>query len=251
MTPQRLDVVFQIHWTGRWHVGSGYESAGADRLIRRLGGSRGAPFVPGSQIKGVLRHHCERVLMSFGGEAVDPHATSGEQTRKLVEHFGPLARSRLMVDRLFGTRYQGECLFVDNALPRNTAASVSSLRTRTAVDRVSGTVLEQHLFTTEYAEGAESALDGRLRARHPAGVLTCEGDGFPYEYALLIAALLSLDNLGGDKSAGLGRCRFEIPPTGIIWNGETVEARNALASFEQCQGEWLEWVETVRAESQE
>ena len=59
MKPQRLDLCYHIVWRGRWHVGSGYQSAVADRLVQRL--LDGAPFVPGSQIKGVLRHQWRTV----------------------------------------------------------------------------------------------------------------------------------------------------------------------------------------------
>ena len=36
MQPQRLDLCYKIVWTGRSHVGSGYQSAVADRLLRRM-----------------------------------------------------------------------------------------------------------------------------------------------------------------------------------------------------------------------
>ena len=107
MKPQRLDLCYDIVWQGRWHVGSGYQSAAADRLLQRL--PDGAPFVPGSQIKGVLRHQCERLALALGLEAVDPHDGSEEHNQRLVKHFKPLAKSELVVDRLFGSRYQGEC----------------------------------------------------------------------------------------------------------------------------------------------
>lgn len=243
MNPQRLDLGYRIVWQGRWHVGSGYQSATADRLLRRL--PDGRPFVPGSQIKGVLRHQCEQLALALGLEAVDPHAVSEAQNQRLVKHFSPLARSELVVDRLFGSRYQGECLFVTNAMPISSeATSATPVQARTAIDRLTGTVMEQRLFTTELAQG-DTSMQGKIRARHPAGVLTQEGDGFPYEYALLVAALLSLSTLGGDKSVGLGRC--EMPVESLRWNGQPVLQDNALQSFGE--EEWGEWVNTLREES--
>lgn len=243
MKPQRLDLCYRIVWKGRWHVGSGYRSAVADRLLRRL--HDGSPFVPGSQIKGVLRHQCERLALALDLEAVDPHASSEEHDRQLVKHFTPLAKSKLMVDRLFGSRYQGECLFVTNAASTSSEAkSATFVQTRTAMDRVTGTVMEQHLFTTELTEG-DIELRGTIRARHPAGVLTQEDDGFPYEYSLLIAGLLSLDALGGDKSVGLGRCRIDLEV--LRWNDEDISKEDALQSFED--GEWNEWVDILREEA--
>ena len=133
MTPQRLDIGYRIAWKGRWHVGSGYGSAAVDRLQQRLGGA-GAPFVPGSQVKGVLRHQCERLALALGLEAVDPHAGAGEGDRSLVEHFRPLAKSKLLIDRLFGSRYQGECVFVTNAVPSKAEKGTPAVAARTAID---------------------------------------------------------------------------------------------------------------------
>ena len=110
--------------------------------------------------------------------------------------------------------------------------SGTAVQARTAIDRVTGTVREQHLFTTELAEG-DVILQGGIRARHPAGVLTQEEDGFPYEYSLLVAGLLSLDTLGGDKSVGLGRCELSIESESLRWNGESVSVEQALKCFEE------------------
>ena len=272
MKPQRLDLCYRIVWQGRWHVGSGYQSAVADRLLQRL--PAGAPFVPGSQIKGVLRHQCERLAPALALEALDPHAGSEEHNQLLVKHFTPLAQSDwvldphagseehnqllvkhftplaqsdLVVDRLFGSRYEGECLFVANAVPVSSdEESPTSVQARTAIDRVTGTVMEQHLFTTELTEGSIN-LQGSIRARHPAGVLTQYDGGFPYEYALLVAALLSLDALGGDKSVGLGRCEIQLKEDTLHWNGRCIPLDDALQSFEE--HEWGVMLKLLREES--
>ena len=265
---QRLNVRYRITWEGGWHVGSGFRTTATDRLIQRIGGTSGQPFVPGSQIKGVLRHTCERLAQALGLKFVDPHATSGEQQRLLVKHFGPLRTNRLLVDRLFGTRFQGDCLFVDNATaeppdaphgpckghsaseqtkPNRTPATL--VRTRTAMDRVTRTVKERHLFTTEIADQGIT-LVGRIRARHPAGVLTQYDNGFPYEYALLLVGLMSIDRLGGDKSSGLGRCRVEIEQ--VLWNGSQMDIDECLSPLEDIAefepDELVQWLQDVRAE---
>lgn len=245
MKPQRLDLCYRIIWKGRWHVGSGYQSAVADRLLRRL--HDGFPFVPGSQIKGVLRHQCERLAWALDLKAVDPHS-SEKHNQQLVKHFTPLAKSKLVVDRLFGSRYQGECLFVTNAAPASSGEkNTTSVQTRTAMDRVTRTVMEKHLFTTELTEG-DIALQGTIRARHPAGVLTQEAaDGFPYEYSLLIAGLLSLDALGGDKSVGLGRCEIKLKEKSLRWNDGDISKEDALQSFDE--SDWGVMLEMIREEA--
>ena len=246
MGPQRLDLCYEIVWKGRWHVGSGYQSAVADRLLRRMEGVNRDPFVPGSQIKGVLRHQCERLALALGFEAINPHAATKDDEQNLLAHFTPLANSKLIVDRLFGNRYQGECLFVTNAMPvSSNAENEAVVRTRTAIDRVTGTVMEQHLFTTELVEG-EINLRGQIRGRHPAGVLTQYDNDFPYEYALLVAGILSLETLGGDKSTGLGRCKVKLEGDQLCWNGASINQNDVLQSFKE--EEWKGMVELLREE---
>ena len=71
--------------------------------------------------------------------------------------------------------------------------------------------------------------------------------GFPYEYSLLIASLLSLDALGGDKSVGLGRCRIDLEEESLRWNDESISKEDALQSFED--EDWKEWVGILREEA--
>ena len=253
MKPQRLDLCYEIIWKGRWHVGSGYQSAVADRLLRRRGGVGGDPFVPGSQIKGILRHQCERFALALDLEAINPHAGPQDDQQILVKHFTPLSNSDLIIDRLFGNRYQGGCLFVTNATPvLPDKDKRTAIQTRTAMDRVTGTVMQRHLFTTELVEGS-TKLHGKIRGRHPAGVLTQDDGGFPYEYALLLFALPLIDCLGGDKSVGLGRCNIKIREESLHWNGCHISLDSALQGFQEVIEEWegaelIEWINDLRKE---
>jgi CRISPR/Cas system CSM-associated protein Csm3 (group 7 of RAMP superfamily) len=251
-SPQRLDIAYTLTWMGGWHVGSGYGTAIADRLVRRralTGDGKGQPFVPGSQIKGVLRHLCERLAALFDLPVVSPHFAGPHPPDELLENFQPLQRSALLIDRLFGSRYQGDCLFVHDAMPPERSPEPSSRwHSRTAIDRVSGTAKDRTLFVTEVADGSGPKLHGRIRARHPVGVLTQLEDGFPYEYALLLAGLLSLDMLGGDKSTGLGRCRLCIDGGRVRWNERAdYPVEEALAGFQDA--DWRGMLELVRGEA--
>jgi CRISPR/Cas system CSM-associated protein Csm3 (group 7 of RAMP superfamily) len=249
--PQRLDVACTITWDSSWHVGSGQGTAEIDRLLRkRACGPRGerAPFVPGSQIKGVLRHHCERLLASLGGSVVSPHMVGRERPKEALDNFRPLAQSGLLIDRLFGSRFQGDCLFVKDAIAPAEVSQALMLHSRTAIDRVSGTARDHTLFVTEIAQAHGSPMRTSLQVRHPAGVLTQDGDGFPFEYALLLAGLLSLNALGGDKSTGLGQCRIAIDGDTVRWNSAPYPVDNALKCFKECpaDGEWLLMVSMLR-----
>lgn len=248
--PQQLDVAFTITWEAGWHVGSGLGTARVDRLLRRRAcGPHGerVPFVPGSQIKGVLRHQCERLVALHGGSVVSPHVVSRDIEREALAEFRPLARSELLIDRLFGSRYQGDCLFVEDAVPVGTGRQAPMLHSRTSIDRVSGTARDRTLFVTEVAQSGGPELHSYVRARHPMGVLTQDGDGFPIEYALLLAGLLSLEALGGDKSTGLGRCRVTIPGQTVRWNNRhDYPLTNALRTLED--PDWFAFLQLIRQE---
>ncbi len=240
----RLDIDFTIHWQTSWHVGSGFASAGVNRLIKRWPGTR-LPYVPGSQLKGVLREACERIASAFGLAVVNPHAVDRDTQEALVRSFVPLKESDLVIDRLFGSRYCGDCLFVDNAVPVDPPLhyTIPATRTRTAVDRVTGTVLERRLFSSELADRFLQ-LRSAIHCRHPAGVLTQHEGGFPYEYMLLVGGLLSIDALGGDKSAGLGRCRIVIDQ--VRWQGREISLAECLSGLKD---EWAEWLQLIRQEN--
>jgi CRISPR/Cas system CMR subunit Cmr4 (Cas7 group RAMP superfamily) len=250
--PQRLDVAFTITWDGDWHVGSGQGTAAVDRpLRRRTAGPRGerVPFVPGSQIKGVLRHHCERLAALLGASVPTPHIVTSAVPGEVLKNFRPLVQSELLIDRLFGSRFQGDCLFVHDAVSSHASKNQVLLHSRTAIDRVSGTVRDRSLFVTEKAQAGGEALHSTLQARHPPRVLTQDGDGFPFEYALLLAGLLSLEALGGDKSTGLGKCRLAIDGDTVRWNQNAAyPVDQALKCFKECpaDGEWLLMVNMLR-----
>jgi CRISPR/Cas system CSM-associated protein Csm3 (group 7 of RAMP superfamily) len=244
-TPQRLNITYRIVWNGDWHAGSGEGSASVDRLVRRLPQNQDGerlPYLPGSQLKGVLRHQCERLAALLGCEVVSPHHGGGDRPGHLLQHFGPLERSGLIIDRLFGNRYQGNCLFVDDALPESSTGWPAHERSRTAIDRLSHTARDRTLFVSEVVSGAGRALRGVIRARHPSSVLSQFDGGFPLEYDLLLAGLQTLDSLGGDRSSGSGFCRIEI--VDHVWNGEEKPVSEALDSFKE--EDWKLLLDLVR-----
>lgn len=252
--PQRLDVTFRITWQANWHVGSGQGTAKVDRLLRRRAcgpKAERAPFVPGSQIKGVLRHQCERLTALLGGQVVSPHVVGLEPDHALLDKFRPLGSSALAIDRLFGSRFQGDCLFVEDAVPVEAWRSALMLHSRTSIDRVTGTERDRTLFVTELASATSPELKSRIQARHSVGVLTQDGECFPFEYSLLLAGLLSLDSLGGDKSTGLGECRITVPGKTVRWNDQpNYPIADALKSFTDLGEDWYAFLKDFRGEQE-
>jgi CRISPR/Cas system CSM-associated protein Csm3 (group 7 of RAMP superfamily) len=253
-TWQFLEVTYCLQWQSPWHVGSGMSSIGVDRLVRvrvaavknPFSGQRilrRVPYVPGSQIKGVLRHQCEKLYAIWSPEVASPHSSGADPPVSLLQGFRPLNQSPMLVDRLFGNCYQGECLIVEDAVPEEWEDNYSTIYGRTAIDRMTGTVREATLFFTEVTSQTFPQFRGRILGKHPPGSLTQDDDGFPMEYSLLLAALVSIDALGADKSVGLGRCQISVEK--IVWNNnQQLSLDEALKPLQD--PEWAEWLKTIR-----
>ena len=251
MSRYGLKIRYSLLWQSDWHVGSGYGTAAIDRLSRRgsLGGKE-TPLVPGSQVKGVVRQTCEELVATIGLEVVDIHGVDTDATTELVETFIPGNTSPLLIDRLFGSRYSGECLFFSNAMPMQSRLHELPVVMRNSIDRSTGTAASQKLFSTEVVPAEAYSLKGEIEAIHPKEQLTRSdsSDGFPYEYSLLVAALSITESLGGDRSTGRGRVTPEIE--NIRWRSPLLsswevigvdEALRPLAD-EDDLGAWIEMV---------
>lgn len=205
-----------------WHCDSGEGGLHTDRIVQR--DARNLAYVPGSTLRGVVREQCEKLARSLGfPEPTDPHEDSMEHP----DAFVPLVRVDSPVDRLFGTaREEGGLFFRDARVPLDEADEIASMplpvRNRIARYRRLGTAREHRLFNAEYAR--EQRLVSVVDGRHPHVLAFEEGD-LPFAYSLLVAAVLSVDRLGGEKSVGCGRlgqgeARRGIRIDGIQYNGE-------------------------------
>ena len=250
MNSQKLDIEIRIEWKSRWHVGNGQSTSLVDRLLRKRSFSEHhleQPYVPGSQIKGVVRHSCEKIVSTLAGNVVSPHVTTSHPDPRLLSEFKPLSNSTLIMDRLFGSRYQGECLYVEDSEPEVKKNPTTQIISRTAIDRVSGTTRFKSLFVSEVAVGSGNPHTAIIQARHEANILTQENNGFPYEYSLLLVGLLAVESLGGDKSSGMGRCAISIPEGTVHWNDHPrYPLAEALSSF--TEPEWIDLMHMCREE---
>lgn len=221
-----IEISIRIQFQGRWHVGSGGGKGLVERAVL-LNGKK-EPYIPGSTLKGVTRQCCEDLAETLGLEVADPHDLTNIAT------FESLQKNHYIVERLFGSRYEGECLFFrDASLPLG-GKFFPSLHllpiTRTKIDRLTGCAAEDHLFSTEYGEPL--ILEGSILGYHP--LLTFpESKRFPLEYLLLIAGIGNLSRLGADKSIGKGMLEVEILE--IKWNGNKVLQAAALSDFRELE----------------
>lgn len=218
----KIEIIYRINALSGILAGATAEvlSVGVDRTTarRRVVGKkwRQEPLLPGSSVKGKLRHECERILTRLGqkvclaprADLMCPNAERvPEQPCPACRLFGHPGRQVDDASRLF---FSDAIADLDGSAARfatRAQAGVSlSRRRRTAED--------QRLYTIERGvEGLsyKGTISGYLRdetARRQA--------------ALLIAALGSLVAVGGGKSRGAGWTKVEV--TSVTLDGESLSA---------------------------
>lgn len=214
-----------VQFESRWHAGSGEAGFAAHRLIRR--DARNWPFIPGSTLKGIIRENCEKLSRLLGFPApADPHQPDLTQPGRFV----PLNPSLSPVDNLFGNNYEeGGLIFRDSRL-REAPIHENINYTRIQRYRCLKTAKEQHLFATEYIRPL--MFQTVITGLHPQLAAFSDSD-IPYAYCLLIAAILQVERLGGDKSSGSGKVRITIQDP-FLYNSQSFPLEQI---FEYLDGE--------------
>ena len=219
-----IQIALDLHFISKWHAGSGESSLSIDRLIQR--DARGWPFIPGSTLKGMVRENCEKLSRTLNfPEPADPHQID----LTIQDRFQPLDKLESPVDRIFGNKYQsGNLFFRDACLDTSPPHYFVRNQSRTSVYRVLGTAREHHLFSSEYV--APMTLSTLIEGYHRKMTYLNEGDT-PYEYCLLIAGIMSLERLGGDKSTGSGKVRIQI--NSIEYNGISLDKESVFEYLDE------------------
>ncbi|GIW08076.1 MAG: hypothetical protein KatS3mg060_2881 [Dehalococcoidia bacterium] len=206
MRADRLALRYEIRLLGPLHVGSGLERGLVDRAVMR--GPDGWPFIPGSAVKGLAREKCDQIAALLGLTVREPH-NAGADVRQLLK--GPT-----VVELLFGSRWRPGTISFSDAHPTGLGdRSERTLdwllfdRTRVSISRRTGAARRQLLFTTEYVAPVLT-FEGTV-----AGVVLWEPDDvFDDEHhpliGLLLAGLLSVERVGGDRSVGAGHCSLRL-----------------------------------------
>lgn len=211
-------------------VGSAGSSGGiADKELQRDGWGR--PMVPGSQIKGRLRHACEQIARALqlpvceapypdrmcpSDPAVSRTATEAFHQRRT----GGISAPQCHICALFGSpTYPSPLVFGDaidlggrSAPPTAIVERVSRLRPGIGIDRQRRTVREEVLFITETTTAGitlHGTIAGRWWNTDPAEVRRLLG--------LLAAGSRLTTRWGGGSSRGLGWSAVEIR---VALNGE-------------------------------
>jgi hypothetical protein len=181
----------------------------------------------------VIRESCEKLARTLGfPEPSDPH-----QTR--LTHpatFAPLSRVTSPVDAIFGNRYEEGGLFFRDACLTSEPVYDHRFQTRVCMNKILGTAKEKHLFGSEYAlpsESIEEPLSSVISGAHR--YLLCDSsEDPPLAYCVLVAGILSVDRIGGDKSTGSGSATIVIDA--IEYNGQPISAGDVLDYLEYYAG---------------
>lgn len=215
----KLEIALALTSLTPLSVGAG-GSAGslADKSIVRDGWGR--PIIPGSQLKGKLRHAAERLLGSVGQPVpTDFNDTKTESAIRTLFGTGGGERARLRFIDLVG-------------LPEGTPAdwhpsssserrSLSQIRPSVSINRRRGTAEDAHLLFQE------AALEALVYQASPAICGNDERITLGHA-ALLWAALTLTERWGGGTSRGLGWVTLAVT---VTWDGAKVEEdalKNAL-----------------------
>ncbi len=217
-----IDLPIVIRLEGPLHIGTGYARGLLDRTVvqGRLWDEteqrwRQQVYLPGSSLKGRVRHICERLARRYGVPVCD-----APRPGNMCHPWQPC-----LVCRVFGSPGQSSGLTFDDAhLTREWSDLVKSgldpmtTRTQVQLSRRRGVAAEARLFASEYtAENLsfETRITGRLDLTP-----VLDEPGRYYELILLLGGLKMLRTLGGGSSRGAGHCFVDLPPSVTVTSTE-------------------------------
>ncbi len=199
-----IHIKYTITLKSGWHAGSGEGGLFANRLVRK--DAQNLPFIPGSTLKGVIRENCEKLSTTL---KFPPPTNPHDKSLSHGDSFTALSNVASPVDAIFGNCFEEGNLFFRDARLNNEQiagldtrpASLINSRARIHVNRKLGTAKENHLFSTEYTKQMEftTSIDG-----YHNGLCSIVAGELPFSYCILIAGILLLDKICGDKSIGGG-----------------------------------------------
>jgi CRISPR/Cas system CSM-associated protein Csm3 (group 7 of RAMP superfamily) len=206
----RIDLIVRLETP--LNVGTGaLTGVFADRPL--LKDSLGYPYVPGSTLKGKLRHAYEQLARGLWAEQNRdwPHDCHAPTPDAMCQRDPDDEASFCPVCRVFGAPWLPSRISCDDLMLHEPAylreerrraqhnPMPTSLRHGVSLSRRRRVAEEARLYTTEiWMPGAKPAFRGEIR-----------GDVERDELALLSVALDNLIALGGGKTGGLGWCTIE------------------------------------------
>lgn len=194
-------------------VGAGGSSGSlADKPIIR--NAKGQLLIPASQLKGRLRHECEKLARGLGWQIFEsPSAASLCPTEAQVEQqfresyqVTGYRGYHCLVSQIFGNPILPSRIIVDDLVCLKEADDLPEvLRPGVTINRSRGTAEDKKLYFLETSPAnAQLEFEGGIHLLYPE----CPG----YAKALIVAGLHHIHALGGSKSAGLGWLHWQKLP---------------------------------------
>ncbi len=229
---QAINIQYSLTFETAFHLGTGISGNGANRTVIR--DRYGLLYVPGSTFKGVVRNYSEQLASIFTQDQ-DTLRRFGEPHEALFD-MPDLGSTMPITARIYGSRHRPGTLFFNNStldtrlfLNKQTEEKdedrehqVKQINkidnlvmpyTQVRMSRVTRTAEDGALYTSEFGTRALRFL-GQI-----SGITTCteiptlqtsDGPAPTYSLLLLLASLLLVENIGGNKSTGKGRCTCMI-----------------------------------------
>jgi CRISPR/Cas system CSM-associated protein Csm3 (group 7 of RAMP superfamily) len=194
-------------------AGAGASGSRADRAVQR--NASGQFIIPGSQVKGKLRHACEQLLRAAGcpvchsprAETMCPNDCAVDTPCPICKVFGnPASPSPLKFQDLL---WQDDVQDGGEPVP-------ASLRAMTAINRRRGTVEPKRLFVVETVPHLPTLRFSNQEA--VVGKLDNEA-----QVRLLLAGFGLITGWGGMKSRGLGWADVKRVEIGATYDGKEVK----------------------------
>jgi len=239
---------YKLTFTAPFHMGTGISAGLLDRTVIR--NAKGYLYVPASTFKGVLREHCEQLSHFFLPtiQVASPHVTSAALTEFESEP--------TLLSRIFGSPLYAGGLHFENATQspddleiyqvggdREYKEAQVDIATQVRIDRHTRTAVDKALYTSEFGI-RELTFMGTIKGQlicTPidllASTISLDEETYTitptYSLLLLLAGLLLIERLGGNKSTGKGQCNCTI--------------REVLIDRRACpQAQWENWVKHLQ-----
>lgn len=194
-------------------VGAGGSSGSlADKPIVRNAEEK--LLIPASQLKGRLRHECEKLAKGLGWqiftspnpETLCPTEEQVEEQFKEIYKIAGYRGYHCFVSQIFGNPVLPSRIIVDDLICEEDQENLPEvLRPGVTINRSRRTAEEKKLYFLETSPAnAQLQFKGAIHLLQP--------DCPVYAKALIIAALHHIHALGGSKSAGLGWLQWQELP---------------------------------------
>ena len=233
-----VQINYELQFDAPFHLGTGITSGMVDRTVIRDAGND--LYVPASTFKGVLREHCEQLCRFYlpNVQIASPHNAYAALTQ-----FGKVPT---LISRIFGSPLYPGGLRFNDARQQEEAHNVygeiqTNIATQARIDRVTRTAANEALYTSEFGTRyllVEGTIKGVLDCTPIEKLAVTAQDQETYTltptYSLLIllAGLLMVERLGGNKSTGKGQCRCTVT--------------NVILDKHRCtQEQWQRWIEQL------